>query len=86
MRLKFSKIFFALLYVEETTLLCLHVTLPSSQCAIIFSQSLIIADFFTSGIGPDILMNVLEDRIIFLIWAAWVLLDYYLKQKQKFSV
>ena len=24
--------------------------------------------FFTSGIGPDILMNVLEDCIVFLIW------------------
>ena len=44
----------------------------SSQYAI-FSQSLINAGFFTFGIGPDILMKVFEDYIIFLIWAAWVL-------------
>ena len=29
--------------------------------------------FFTSGIGPDILMKVFEGYIIFLIWAATVL-------------
>ena len=38
------------------------------------SQSLINADFFT--FGPDILMIVLEDYIIFLIWAAWVLFSF----------
>ena len=58
----------------------------SSQYAIIFSQLLINADFFTSGIGPNVPMNVLEDYIIFLIWAAWVLFNFYLKQKQRFSV
>ena len=26
--------------------------------------------FFTCGIGPDILMNMLQDYIVFLIWAA----------------
>ena len=31
---------------------------------------------FTSGIGPDILMNVLEDCIILLVWGAWVLLPW----------
>ena len=42
--------------------------------------------FFTSGIGHDILMKVFEDFIIFLIWAAWVVFNVYLKQKQRFSV
>ena len=40
----------------------------------------------TSGIGPDILMNLLEDRIASLIWAASVLFNFYLKEKQGFSV
>ena len=39
--------------------------------------------FFTSGIGPGNMINVLEDWIIFLIWAAWVLFNFYLKQKKK---
>ena len=41
--------------------------------------------FFNSGIGPDILMNFLTNCIIFLIWAAWILFNFYLKQKQIFS-
>ena len=28
-------------------------------------------------------MNVLEDCITFLIWAAWILFNFYLKQKKK---
>ena len=43
------------------------------------------ADFFTSGISPDILVNVLEDCIMFLAWVARVLLNFYLKQKQMYS-
>ena len=31
-------------------------------------------------------MNVLEDCIVFLIWTAWVLFNFYLKQKQSFPV
>ena len=31
-------------------------------------------------------MNMLEDSIVFLIWAAWVLFIFNLKQKQQFSV
>ena len=42
--------------------------------------------YFTSGIGLANLMNVPEDCIAFLIWAAWVLLNFYLKQRQTFSV
>ena len=57
----------------------------SSQYAS-FYQSLVNADFFTSVIGPDILMKVFEDSLIFLAWAAWVLLNFYLKQKQRFLV
>ena len=34
--------------------------------------------FFTSGIGPDILMNVPEDCIILLVGAAWVFFRFYL--------
>ena len=42
--------------------------------------------FFTSRRGPDIQMNVLEDCIKFLVKGAWVLFDFYLKQKQSYSV
>ena len=40
--------------------------------------------FFTAGIGPDIMMNVFEDYTIFLICTAWVLFNFYFKQKQRF--
>ena len=36
---------------------------------------------FTFVIGPDILMNVLEDYIIFLVWAAWILIFILSKNK-----
>ena len=42
--------------------------------------------FLTSGIGPDILMRVCEGYIILLISGGWLLFDFYLKQKQRFSV
>ena len=29
------------------------------------------------------MINVLEECIIFLIWAGWVLFNFYLKQKKK---
>ena len=35
----------------------------------------------TFMIAPDILMNVLEDYIIFLVWAAWVLIFILSKNK-----
>ena len=35
--------------------------------------------FFTSGIGRDILMNVFEDCIVFVIWTAWVLFNFNIK-------
>ena len=41
--------------------------------------------FFISVIDTDIWTNVLDDCIIFLIWAAGVLLNFDLKQKQRFS-
>ena len=34
--------------------------------------------FFAFGICLDILINVLEDYITFLIWVAWVLFTFYL--------
>ena len=43
-------------------------------------------NFFTSGIGPDILMNVLEDCIILLVWTAWVLFSFYLLTSSPFMV
>ena len=46
------------LYLEQTTLTRLHLALSGSQYAMIFSQSFINADFVTSEIAPDILMNV----------------------------
>ena len=36
--------------------------------------------FFTYGLHTDFLMNVLKDYIIFIIWAAWDLLNFYLNQ------
>ena len=41
--------------------------------------------FFYSWDRPDILVNVFEDCIIFLVWAVWVLFNFYLKQKQRFQ-
>ena len=41
--------------------------------------------FFPSGIGYDILLSVLEYCIMVIIWAAWILFDSHLKQKQRFS-
>ena len=38
--------------------------------------------FFTSGIGTDILMNMLEGWIVFLIWEAWVLIFILIKNFQ----
>ena len=39
-------------------------------------------DFFTPEIGTDILMNVLEDWIGFLIKASSVLHNFYVKQER----
>ena len=44
------------------------------------------ADILTPGIGPDILINVLKDCIIFVVWAARIFSNFYLKQKQRHSV
>ena len=54
----------------------------SSQYAT-FYQSLVNADF---GIGPDILIKVFEGYIILLISTSWLLLNFYIKQKQRFLV
>lgn len=41
----------------------------------------------TCEIGSDILMNLLEDCIVFFIWVTWFFLfKFYLTQKQLFSV
>ena len=62
---------------------CFAQILPNMQH---FPNHSLMQIFFTSGIGPDILMEVFEDYIIFLICAFWVLFNFYLKQKQWFSV
>ena len=41
--------------------------------------------FFTSGRDPNILISLTEDCIIFVIWAARVLFNFYRKQKQVFQ-
>ena len=41
--------------------------------------------FFISGIGPDILITVLEECIIYLIWAAWVLFFILLSKNKGFQ-
>ena len=53
----------------------------SGRYTIIFSQSLINVDFFTSGIGLDILINVIEGYIIFVIWVDWILIFMSTKTK-----
>ena len=63
------------------TSLCSH----SSQYTIIFSQSLINADFLSSELGSDILMNMLKDCILFLFWVDWVLFNFVLNKTMIFS-
>ena len=42
--------------------------------------------FLPSGIGSDILMTLFEGYIILFILVGWLLLNFYLKWKKKFSV
>ena len=68
------------LYLKQTKLVCQRLALlgcfPICNIFPIIDQTKQV--FFPSVIGPDILINVLKD-CIFLIWAAWVLLNFYLK-------
>ena len=77
----------AQLYLEQTTLYFAFwlrfARVPI--CNDIF-PILINRDFFTSEIGPDIPINMLDDCITFLIWSAWVLFNFSLEQKQMFPV
>ena len=57
----------------------------SSQYTV-FSQLLINAVFLNSGIGPDILVNVRKDCIVFHLRGVWILFNFYLQQKQVFSL
>lgn len=59
-----------------------HFTQHFSLYAIIFSKLLINAECFTSGIGPDNLMNVLKVSIIAYLGILGFI--FHLKQKQKF--
>ena len=75
------------LYLGQTKLFRQHLALLKFfPLCNIFSIIVNLDFFFTSGIGPDILTKVFEYYIILLIWAAWVLFNFYLKQKQRFSV
>ena len=40
--------------------------------------------YFTSGIGPDILMKVFKGYIVFPIWETWVLLIFILNTNKGF--
>ena len=51
-----------------------------------FSQLMINAYIFNFCSELDILMKVFESYIILLISAGWLLLNFYLLQKQRFSV
>ena len=42
--------------------------------------------FLTSPVGHDVLIDIFEDDIIFLIWADQVSINFSLKQKQRFPV
>ena len=42
-------------------------------------------EFFTFGIGHDILMYMIEDCIILIASVAWILFSFYLNQKQRYS-
>ena len=61
-----------------------HFTQHFSLYAIIFSKLLINAECFTSGIGPDYLMNVLKVSIIAYLGILGFI--FHLKQKQKFHL
>lgn len=61
-----------------------HFTQHFSLYAIIFSKLLINAECFTSGIGPDNLMNVLKVSIIAYLGILGFI--FHLKQKQKFHL
>ena len=69
------------LYLGQTKLVWQHLDLPIFFPICNIFPILSNAYFFTSGIGPDILMKVFEDYIISLIWAAWVLFNFISKTK-----
>ena len=75
------------LYLEKNNFFAnASICLDSFQYIKIFSESLISSDFSTFGTGPDILINVLEDCVVFLIWTGLALFNFHFKQKQRFSV
>ena len=75
------------MYLEQTTLVCLHLTLLGFF--LISNSIFIITDqcrSFTSGKSPDILINAIEDFATFFVWAPCILHNLYLQQKQRYSV
>ena len=71
------------LYLRQTKLVCQRLAwlrfFPICNIFPIIDQ----CRFFYFRDRPDVLMKVFEDYIIFLIWADWVLLNFYLKQLNK---
>ena len=71
------------MYLEQTKLVHLHLSLLGLFW--IRNNFFILNDqcrFFIFGIGPDILMNVLGDCVIFLLWAVWALFNFILSKNK----
>ena len=72
------------MYSRQTKLIHQHLTLlgffPVCNILPIIGQWRF---FFTSVIGPDILMKVIEGYIIFLVWTAWILFKFFILNKNK---
>ena len=68
--------------LDQVKLVCYYLALLS---VFLFCNIFPIIDYyrflFTSGIGPDILVNVLQDRILLLISVSWFIFNFYLKIK-----
>ena len=73
-------------YLEEIKFVCQCLTLLGFNTICNIFPIIDQGRFCFFGIGPDLLMNGLEDRIIFLICAAWILFNFDLTKKQRFSV
>ena len=63
-------------YIAYTSRYAINISWNIGQCRF----------FVASGIDHGILIDLFEDCAVYLIWTAWVLFDFYLKQKQMFSV
>ena len=69
-------------FFQRLVLLALLKSFPICNISPIIDQS----NFFLFLREALIFWWMFEDYIIFLIWPAWVLCNFYLKQKQRFLV